>query len=110
MRKAALVCAFATLAAVPALGADPATIDWSKIPVVSVTLFYPGQSSYEWLRTSNHPGAQPVSQGMACKNCHTGTEKTLGDKIVKGGSLENVGFCAGFQPPAATYSRAKLLS
>ena len=25
---------------------------------------------------------------MACTNCHTGTEKTLGDKIVKGGPLE----------------------
>jgi hypothetical protein len=70
MRGSGLVFAFATLTAVPALAADPATIDWSKVPAVTVTLFYPGQSSYEWLRTSSHPGAQPVSQGM------------LGDKIV----------------------------
>ena len=65
MRRSVLVFAFATLAAAPALAADPATIDWSKVPAVNVTLFYPGQSSYEWLRTSSHPGAQPVSQGMA---------------------------------------------
>src|SRR5512132_4229376 len=88
MRKLALVIGFAMLAVAPALAADPATIDWSKTPVVSVTLFYPGQSSYEWLRTSSHPGAQPVSEGAACNNCHTGTEKTLGDRIVKGGALE----------------------
>ena len=47
MRGSALVFAFATLTAVPALAADPATIDWSKVPAVNVTLFYPGQSSYE---------------------------------------------------------------
>ena len=88
MRKSALVFGLATLAVAPALAADPATIDWSKVPAVSVTLFYPGQSSYEWLRTSSHPGAQPVLGGAACRNCHTGTEKTLGDRIVKGGPLE----------------------
>ena len=53
-----------------------------------MTLFYPGQSSYEWLRTSSHPGAKPVLDGTACITCHTGMEKTLGDKIVKGGPLE----------------------
>src|SRR5262245_43738030 len=90
MRGSGLVFAFATLTAVPALAADPATIDWSKVPAVNVTLFYPGQSSYEWLRTSSHPGAQPVSQGMACKGCHTGKEKALGDKIVTGGPLEPI--------------------
>ena len=90
MRKSALIIGFAALAVGPALAADPATIDWSKVPVVSMTLFYPGQSSYEWLRTSSHPGAQPVSQGMACTSCHTGMEKALGDKTVKGGALEPV--------------------
>src|SRR5215475_15445172 len=90
MRKPILVIGFATLVVAPAFAADPAGIDWTKIPVTSVTLFYPGQSSYEWLRTSSHPGAQPVSQGMACKGCHTGREKALGDKIVAGGPLEPV--------------------
>lgn len=88
MRKIALIIGFTTLAAGPALAADPATIDWSKIPVADVTLFYPGQSSYEWLRTSAHPGAKLVLDGQACTTCHTGMENKLGDKIVKGGALE----------------------
>jgi hypothetical protein len=48
----------------PALAADPATIDWSKVPVASVTLFYPGQSSYEWVRTSvnKRPRVTPPPQ------------------------------------------------
>jgi len=74
--------------AAPALAADPAKINWSKVPVSNVTLFYPGQSSYEWLRTSAHPGAKSVESGQACLTCHVGTEKKLGDKIVKGGPLE----------------------
>ena len=53
-----------------------------------MTLFYPGQSSYEWLRTSDHPGSKLVLDGQACTTCHTGMEKTLGDKLVKGGPLE----------------------
>jgi len=79
-----LLAGFAT----PAFAADPATIDWSKVPVANVTLFYPGQSSYEWLRTSAHPGSKSVESGQACITCHAGTEKKLGDKLVKGGPLE----------------------
>ena len=90
MRKSALIIGFAALAVGPALAADTTTIDWPKVPVVSITSFYPGQSSYERLRTSSHPGAQPVSQGMAGTSCHTGMEKALGDKTVKGGALEPV--------------------
>ena len=71
-----------------ALAADPATIDWSKAQSKSVTLFYPGQSTYDWLVSPGHPGAKPVEQGQACRTCHEGSEKTRGEKIVKGGSLE----------------------
>ena len=72
----------------PALAADPQSIDWSKIPTKSVTLFYPGQSTYDWLVSPGHPGAKLVEQGQACRTCHEGSEKTRGDKIVKGGNLE----------------------
>ena len=88
MRKIGLLIGLTAFAAAPALAADPATIDWSKVPVAEVTLFYPGQSSYEWLRTSAHPGSKSVLDGQACITCHTGTEKKLGDKLVKGGPLE----------------------
>ena len=88
MKTAALVLALSALGATPAIAADPAKIDWSKVPVANVTLFYPGQSSYEWLRTAAHPGSGVVQTGGACVTCHTGKEKAMGDKIVKGGPLE----------------------
>lgn len=90
MRKTALALAVSAFACASALGADPATIDWSKVPTSSLTLFYPGQSSYEWLRGANHPGAKMVADGTACVTCHQGKEKAMGDKIVKGGPLEPV--------------------
>ena len=76
--------------AVPALGADPATIDWSRVPASAVTLFYPGQSSYEWLRNDHKKGkgAKAVADGQACVRCHEGDEKAMGAAIVKGGALE----------------------
>lgn len=77
--------------AVPAMAADPATIDWAKVPVTTVTLFYPGQSSYEWLRSSQHgegKGAKAVNAGRACVQCHEDDERGMGASIVKGGPLE----------------------
>ena len=87
MKNAALVLGLSVIAAAPAMAADPAKINWSKVPVATVTLFYPGQSSYEWLRT-DHPGAKSVMDGQACVTCHKGQEKAKGDKLVKGGPLE----------------------
>ena len=87
MKSAALVLGLSVIAAAPAMAADPAKINWSKVPVATVTLFYPGQSSYEWLR-SDHPGAKAVMDGQACIACHKGQEKAKGDKLVKGGPLE----------------------
>jgi len=37
--------ALSALVATPVIAADSANIDWSKVPVTDVTLFYPGQSS-----------------------------------------------------------------
>jgi hypothetical protein len=88
MKTAAWIIALSALATASAIAADPAKIDWSKVPVSNVTLFYPGQSSYEWLRTSNHPGSKMVLDGAACLTCHTGREKAMGDKLVKGGPME----------------------
>ena len=72
----------------PALSAEPQSIDWSKIPTKSVTLFYPGESTYEWLRSPGHAGAKQVSEGLACLTCHKGSERARGEKIVKGGAVE----------------------
>ncbi len=40
---------------VTAVSAPPK--DWSKVPVNNVKLFYPGQSSYQWLRSPAHKRA-----------------------------------------------------
>jgi len=88
MKNTALILTMSAFAAGSAFAADPATIDWSKISVTTIPLFYPGQSSYEWVRSSAHPGAGMVKNSGACVTCHTGKEKAMGEKIVKGGPLE----------------------
>jgi hypothetical protein len=68
--------------------ADPGSIDWSRVPVKTLTLFYPAQSTYQWLRSSEHAGAGVIAGGGACLTCHKGAEEKLGNKLVKGGKLE----------------------
>ncbi|HET9350879.1 MAG TPA: hypothetical protein VFO02_06045, partial [Burkholderiales bacterium] len=88
MKKLPLGILAAYALAGPAWAADPATIDWNQVPSRSITLFYPGQSSFQWLRSSGHPGAGMVQGGGACLTCHKSQEAKLGEKIVKGGPLE----------------------
>jgi hypothetical protein len=91
MAKNGLWLSVLACAAFPAMAADPATIDWTKIPSSSVMLFYPGQSSYEWLRSNDHgkgKGAKAVREGGTCIKCHDGDERSMGESIVKGGALE----------------------
>jgi len=74
-----------------AIAADPAKIDWGKVATYNVDLFYPGQSSYEWLRSDEHKGASKETlRGDSCVSCHDeqDAEKDMGNKIVKGGRLE----------------------
>ena len=91
---------FAQVAAIGTLGvfasghvaaADPAKINWSKIPATTIPLFYPGQSSLEWLSSDAHEGAgKSVMNGKSCTLCHDekDAEKELGEKLVKAGPLE----------------------
>jgi Ethylbenzene dehydrogenase len=51
MKQTQLLAAVTALCTGAAMAADPATIDWTRIKATSVPLFYPGQSSYEWLRS-----------------------------------------------------------
>jgi cytochrome c-type protein NapC len=69
------------------LGASPswAAVDWSGVPAKDVTLFYPGQSSFEWVMTpTDHEGAEKFRGGKNCHQCHAGDEKTMGDLLVSG--------------------------
>jgi hypothetical protein len=91
VKKTALFLSLAFIGTGPALAADPATIDWGKIPVVTVPLFYPGQSSYEWLLSDAHKGAaKETKRGDACTFCHDEPdgEKDIGNNIVAGKRLE----------------------
>ena len=97
MKKNVLFAQLAALGIIGVLGsasaaaADPAKINWSKIPTTHVPLFYPGQSSLEWLISDAHEGAgKSVKAGKACTACHdeTDAEKELGEKLVKAGPLE----------------------
>jgi hypothetical protein len=64
-------------------------MNWSQIPTTEVKLFHPGQSSYQWLRSSAHKRAnKKVIQGDSCVSCHEGEEQDIGDLIVSGKKLE----------------------
>lgn len=71
-----------------ASAADPATINWASVPSRTINLFYPAQSTYQWLRSPAHPGAAMMAGGGACGTCHKGQEEKLGNKLVKANPLE----------------------
>jgi hypothetical protein len=80
------VVACSVLATSVALAAAP---DWSQVPAHTVTLFYPGQSSYDWLRSPAHRRAdRQVIEGESCVSCHEGEEVEIGELIVTGEKLE----------------------
>ncbi len=70
------------------LAGDSGTLDWNRVPTKTLTLFYPAQSSYQWLRSADHPGSSMVTQGTSCVTCHNGQEEKLGNKLVKANKLE----------------------
>ena len=82
MKASALALALmGTMVSAPAF----AGIDWTKVPGKDIMLFYPGQSSYEWVLTpSDHSGAIKVREGKNCHECHVGEENTLGEHLVSG--------------------------
>ncbi|EME70056.1 cytochrome c-552 precursor [Paramagnetospirillum caucaseum] len=71
------------LAATPALA-----LDWAGVPAKEVVLFYPGQSSLEWVLSGDHGGSGKVKSGKACKECHLGEEKDMGATLVSGSKNE----------------------
>lgn len=91
MKKTLLALSLALLGVGAATAADPAKIDWNKIAAKKIDLFYPGQSSYEWLRSDAHKGAnKETKRGDSCVSCHDekDAEKDMGEKLVKAGPLE----------------------
>ncbi len=86
--RTSISIAIAALVSGSALAADPASLDWNRVPVTTLTLFYPAQATYQWLRTKEHPGSNAVQKGRACLTCHKGKEEELGNRLVKPNVLE----------------------
>ncbi len=65
-------------------------VDWNTVPATDLTLFYPGQASFEWVQNGKqHGGARPLTKGGdACTTCHEKEVEAIGNKIVAGGELE----------------------
>jgi hypothetical protein len=83
-----IAMSIASLSAGCALVADRGTVNWNSVPTKTVTLFYPAQSTFQWLRSAAHPGAPVVTGGGACLTCHKGAEEKLGNNLVVANALE----------------------
>lgn len=89
MKKALIGMLAISLGGMVAGSAFAAPPDWSKVPVNKITLFYPGQSTSEWLLSPAHKkGNKQIPKGKSCMVCHEDDEANLGNDIVKGGPLE----------------------
>ena len=89
MKRIALLLSAAALVAGPAFAGDPAAVDWSKVPTKTIDLFWPGQSTYQWLRSPKHKRANlQTIEGQACVACHKGEEAEIGNKLVGSHDLE----------------------
>lgn len=92
MKKTLLTSACAlVLATGPAFAAGK-TVDWSKVPESKTVLFYPGQSSFEWIQTgTDHGGARSFTKkGEKCSGCHVEETADMGQKMVSGKKIEPV--------------------
>ncbi|MDO8788135.1 MAG: NapC/NirT family cytochrome c, partial [Sulfuritalea sp.] len=87
---AASVAASAPVASGPA--APPVTgkaVDWSKVAEVKTILFYPGQTSIEWVLTgTDHGGTRAFKKGDRCFECHSNETADMGAKMVSGSKAE----------------------
>ena len=90
--RVAQAAAGAEASATPAAAGDSvaANVDWDVVPTSSLTLFYPGQASFEWAQNGKfHGGARPLTKGAEpCASCHAAELEMIGNNIVLGGELE----------------------
>jgi hypothetical protein len=67
-------------------GAWAGAPDWSKVTERKVKLFYPGQSSLEWVMNKADHSAVPdiVDKKRPCAKCHEGDANDVGNAIAAG--------------------------
>ncbi len=77
-------------------------VDWQAVPQQELTLFHPGQVSWEWLLTpADHPGASGIRGGSTCRTCHEGQQADIGTSLAKAdGAVTN-------PPPASLTLRVQ---
>lgn len=65
-------------------------VDWNKSGSREITLFYPGQTSMEWmLNGRNHGGSRAFAKsGDSCVGSHDRETASMGEKMVKGEKAE----------------------
>ncbi len=88
---AAAVTAAPAGAAPAAAGAASFDVDWSKAGSREITLFYPGETSMEWVMTGkDHGGARPfMLGGDRCTTCHDKEAADMGKRMVTGQKAES---------------------
>jgi len=66
-------------------------VDWSKAASREITIFYPGETSIEWvLNGRDHGGARPFEKGGdRCVTCHDNETADMGQKMVTGEKAES---------------------
>jgi cytochrome c-type protein NapC len=92
--EAAVAAALADQGTTKSTGATAAAgmgIDWSDVPARVITLFYPGETSMEWVMTGkDHGGARPfLKGGDRCTTCHDKEAADMGRKMVSGDKAES---------------------
>ena len=71
------------------LAADATKLKWDGVPKTELTLFYPGQTTQEWMTSAAHKaGATGVNEGKHCIACHEGEEADLGKNVLAKKALE----------------------
>jgi len=71
------------------LAAPASAVDWGGVETTDITLFYPGQSSWEYVLTpSDHDGAEKFRGGKDCMGCHEDEETEMGQTVVSGEKVE----------------------
>ncbi|WP_239988538.1 ethylbenzene dehydrogenase-related protein [Paramagnetospirillum kuznetsovii] len=64
-------------------------INWAAVPATKTVLFYPGQTSIEWILTgTDHGGLRAFKKGDRCFECHSEETADMGAKMVSGAKAE----------------------
>ena len=76
--------------AAAATGGGDFGVDWSKAGERDITIFYPGQTSMEWvLNGRDHGGNRAfLKSGDSCASCHDKETAAMGEKMVTGEKAE----------------------